>query len=416
MILKSVIISFVFFLALTTKANVTYDYPYTNADIATLSTAIMKSTFDRGHSVQKLMEVASLPGRNETFLFEGRGNFRFGFFAQKQAAPLIFIIADLGGSHASGYMTYEAELLYKDGFNVITVASPFFWNFVISSSQTTLPGITDEDARDLYEAMQKALVQVKKSHTAEITKIGLIGLGLGGLEAAHLSSIERIEKKLDIQRYLLVNPIVNLIFSVTQIEKHAAIALEIGMERVTQIKSKAFGFVVDNFDRNSNDADYFLNLQNRFPLSDKEYKFLVGGNLRSGLGDTIFASQQVLDLGVLKSPISKNNWNERHAEVNAFGYLGYFEKLILPQFKKYNFFTMQKHINMDSVEPDMQLNSNMFLMHNADDPLVSAAQLETLQTVFGPGRAIIYPLGGHLGNLWYSQNQNDLLRIFADLK
>ena len=102
--------------------------------------------------------------------------------------------------------------------------------------------------------------------------------------------------------------------------------------------------------------------------------------------------------------------------MNAYGYLDYFQKLILPQFKKYNFFTMQKHINMDSVEPGLHDNPNMFLMHNTDDPLVSAAQLATLQTVFGPDRSHIYPTGGHLGNLWYSQNQKDLLKIFADLK
>lgn len=416
MISKCVVALSLMLLGFLARAEEAYNYPYKNPDVATLSTAIMKSTFDSRHPVQKFMETPSISGRNQTPLFEGRGNFRFSFFPQSHAAPLIFMIADLGGSHVSGYMIYEAELLYKNGFNVISIASPFFWNFVISSSQTTLPGITDEDARDLYQVMQKALSEVKKCHPYKITQIGMIGLGFGGLEAAHVSAIDQTEKKLNIQRYLLINPIVNLVSAVTQIEKRAAIALEIGMDRVEVLKSEAFNFVVDNFGRNTNDADYFLNLENRFPLSDKEYQFLVGGNLRASLGDTIFASQQVYDLGILKSPLSKFHWDERHKEVNAYGYLDYFQKLILPQFKKYNFFTMQKHINMDSVEPGLHDNPNMFLMHNTDDPLVSAAQLATLQTVFGPDRSYIYPTGGHLGNLWYSQNQKDLLKIFADLK
>ena len=163
MILKYIVALFVSVLALEAVAQETYKYPYTNPDVATLSTAIMKSTYDSRHAVQQLMEVPSISGRNQTSLFAGRGNFRFGFFPQNHDAPLVFIIADIGGSHVSGYMTYEAELLYKNGFNVITIASPFFWNFVISSSQTTLPGMTDEDARDLYEVMQKTLVQVKKN-------------------------------------------------------------------------------------------------------------------------------------------------------------------------------------------------------------------------------------------------------------
>lgn len=188
------------------------------------------------------------------------------------------------------------------------------------------------------------------------------------------------------------------------------------MNRVGELKTKAFNLVVDNTDKNTNDPDYFLDLQKKFPLKDNEYQFLFGANLRMTLGDTIFASQMVKNIGVLKSSISKYSWDARHAEVNAFSFLDYFQKFLLPNFKKYNFFTIQKHVNLDSVEPSIKENPNMFLMHNMDDPLVSANQMTTLMNVFGPERAKIYPRGGHLGNLWYSQNQKDLLNILSVLK
>ena len=99
--------------AMATVSN--YNYPYTNPEIASLTTVIMQSTLGKGHSAAQRLEVANIHGRNNTFLFEGRGQFRFNFFAQNKPAPLVFIIADLGGSFVSGYMIYEAELLYKNG-------------------------------------------------------------------------------------------------------------------------------------------------------------------------------------------------------------------------------------------------------------------------------------------------------------
>ncbi len=405
----------------TASAQVGSQYPYPSADMATLTTVIMKSRSKDIFSNMKTMEVEAIAGRNQTFLFEGRGNFRFGFYPQKKAAPLVFLIADLGGSIVSGYMMYEADLLQEKGFNVITVSSPFFWNFIISSSQSGLPGVTDEDAQDMYAAMQLALAKVKAEHNKPITKIGIIGLGLGGLEAAHISAIENRERKLNIERYLLINPVVNLMHAITEIETRAAISFDLGDSRVAEIKAKAFNFVADNvFDDKSNvlDAKYFLNLDKRFVLSTQEYKFLTGGILRMPIDDTIFASQMVKDAGVLKSKLDRYHWGARHKEIEALGFKGYLEKLVIPHFTlKYpKLIDLIKHVNFNFVRKDVLENQNMFLMHNQDDFLVDADQLVYLQDMFGSARTKIYPSGGHLGNMWFEQHQNDVLRIMSALK
>lgn len=397
-----------------------YNYPYQNADVATLTTAIMKTRDNNMFSKMKLMEVESLPGRNKTFLFEGRGNFRFGFYPQKKEAPLVFLIADMGGSIVSGYMMYEADLLQENGFNVITISSAFFWNFIISSSRTGLPGVTDEDAQDMYAAMQLALNKVKTEHKHAITKIGVIGLGLGGLEAAHISAIEGREKKLNIERYLLINPVVNLLNAVTEIETRAAIALDIGMGSVNYIKAKAFNFVFDRMDEkfNVHDPDYFLDLEKKFVLAEKEYKFLTGGVLRMFIDDTIFASQMVKDAGVLKSRLDRTHWDERHKEISEFGFKGYLQRLVIPHFSAQypKLIDLIKHVNFNFVRKEVLENKNIFLMHNADDFIVDKDQLSYLLNVFGSTRSKIYPKGGHLGNLWFKQNQDDMIGIMSALK
>ena len=402
------------------SAQETYDYPYKNADIATLSSFIMKSRNADSFSKMKMMEVEAIPGRNGAFLFEGRGNYRFGFYPQKKNAPLVFLIADIGGSAVSGYMMYEADLLQENGYNVITISSSFFWNYVISASRTGLPGVTDEDAADMYAAMQLALAKVKTEHKHAIGKIGVIGLGLGGLHAAHISAIEGREKKLSIERYLLINPIVNVLHAITEIETRASIAFDIGMPKVEYIKGKAFNFVYDLMDEkfDAKSPAFFADLDKKFVLPLKEYSFLIGGVLRTSIDDVIFASQIVKDAGVLKSKLDRHHWNVRHQEISEFGFKGYLEKLVIPHFAgKYPKLTdMIKHVNFNYVRKEVLENNKVFLMHNADDFLVDADHLTYLQELFGPARSKIYPLGGHLGNLWFEQNQNDMLRIMSAIK
>ena len=56
-------------------------------------------------------------------------------------------------------------------------------------------------------------------------------------------------------------------------------------------------------------------------------------------------------------------------------------------------------------------NPKVHILHNADDFLVERKSIEALKTVLGD-RVRIYPYGGHLGNLWYSENKKYALRYF----
>lgn len=395
-----------------------YNYPYQNADVASLTTAIMKSKYKEPSDHFKSMEVEVIPGRDKTYLVEGRGDFKFYFYPQKQDAPLIFLIADFGGNSTTGYMMYEASLLHQNGFNVITISSSLFWNFIISSSNTGIPGLTSEDAQDMYVAMQLSLQKVKETHKRNITKIGVMGLGLGGLHAAHISAIESRERKLNIEKYLLVNPVVNMIDSVTQIETRAAIALDMGIKRAEALGARAFNFVVDMSDDKFkvDDPTYFLNLDKKFVATEQQYKFLSGFALRTYIGDTVFSSQLINDMGVLKEKFDRYHRNARNAEAFNLGFQGYLKQIFAPYFsKKYRPLELLKHVNFNYVRQDIIDNQNIILMHNEDDFTVSSDNLNYLKELFG-NRAIIYPLGGHLGNLWHPQNQQDVLNVFSSLK
>ena len=53
----------------------------------------------------------------------------------------------------------------------------------------------------------------------------------------------------------------------------------------------------------------------------------------------------------------------------------------------------------------------MFIVHNADDFLAEPKSIEELKEVMG-ARMVLYPSGGHLGNLWYRETKNYVLGLF----
>jgi hypothetical protein len=50
-------------------------------------------------------------------------------------------------------------------------------------------------------------------------------------------------------------------------------------------------------------------------------------------------------------------------------------------------------------------------MHNADDFLADKKSIEELIEALGD-QVTLYPHGGHLGNLWFPENKEYVLRLF----
>jgi hypothetical protein len=60
-------------------------------------------------------------------------------------------------------------------------------------------------------------------------------------------------------------------------------------------------------------------------------------------------------------------------------------------------------------------NEEIFAMHNADDFIVTPEQIQQMKQALGD-RMTVYPLGGHLGNLWFEPNKQHIRDVFAPLK
>jgi hypothetical protein len=68
--------------------------------------------------------------------------------------------------------------------------------------------------------------------------------------------------------------------------------------------------------------------------------------------------------------------------------------------------------SLSTLAPELRANSRLYVMHSSDAFLARPEDLEALRSWLGD-RLYLYPRGGHLGNLWFGKNREDLRHIMA---
>ena len=392
-----------------------YNYPYHDPFLATATTALLSDDRTKAQDKSTIVHMPGLPGRNKLPTLEGRGDVSINLYRQSHPAPLLFIVAGIGSTPFFGVAPYLASVFYRENFHVVILPSPMSWNFALSASRTGAPGYVPEDARDLYTIMQRTLEMLKDRYDLRITKIDFMGLSLGGLEGAFLSIIEADQKKIGIEKYLLVNPPIDLAYAVNKLDEWTALGNKFGRDKSQEIVSKAIA-IVDSFSgEKQDDPEVFDRFIKKFAIFTKEeIQFLVAQSLQSQLPELIYATQAIDDQKILSAP--KNEMRKRLEEAKGLTLTDYNEKIGLPLWRQQ---AAEPQANLESFIERGSLthtldrlrgNPKVHIMHNADDILINRKSIEELKETLRD-RVILYPYGGHLGNLWYPENKRDALKI-----
>jgi len=403
-------------LCLATKSVQAAEYNYYHDPfLATATTALLSDDRTKAQDKSTIVHMPGLPGRNKLPTLEGRGDVSINLYRQSHPAPLLFIVAGVGSTPFFGVAPYLASVFYRENFHVVILPSPMSWNFALSASRTGAPGYVPEDARDLYTIMQRTLEMLKDRYDLRITKIDFMGLSLGGLEGAFLSVIEADEKKIGIEKYLLVNPPIDLAYAVNKLDEWTALGNKFGRDKSQEIVSKAIA-IVDSFSGEKQDnPEIFDQFIKKFATFTKEeIQFLAAQSLQSQLPELIYATQAIDDQKILSAP--KNEMRKRLEEAKGLTLTDYNEKIGLPLWRQQ---AAEPQANLESFIERGSLthtldrlrgNPKVHIMHNADDILINRKSIEELKETLRD-RVILYPYGGHLGNLWYPENKRDALKI-----
>jgi hypothetical protein len=393
-----------------------YKYPYHDPYLATATTAILS---DDGATVpvkSTILHVPGLPGRNKLPTLEGRGDVSLALYRHNHPAPLLFILAGLGSNPYFGVAPYLASLFYREDFHVVVLPSPMSWNFALSASRSGAPGYTPEDARDLYEVMQKTLTTLRDRYSLKPMSINFMAVSLGALEGAYLSVIDADEGKIGIAKYLLVNPPVDLAYAVKKIDEWSTLADKFGREKSQDVVSKALA-IVDSFsDERQDDPAVFGRLAKKFAgFTTEELQFLIAENLQSQLPELVYVTQVIHDQKVLSA--SKDNMRKRLEEAKSFTFAAYNQRIAVPLWQKQigdPRADLESFIQRGSLTPiidGLRGNPKVHIMHNADDLLAERKSIEALKEALGD-QVTLYPDGGHLGNLWFPENKEYALKFF----
>jgi predicted alpha/beta-fold hydrolase len=290
------------------------------------------------------------------------------------------------------------------------------WNFALSASRSGAPGYAPEDARDLYEVMQKSLSTLRDRYNVKITAINYMGVSLGALEGAYLSVIDADERKIGIGKFLLVNPPVDLSYAVRKLDEWNALQNKFGRDKSQALVAKAIAIVESFSEERRDHPAVFDRLAKKFAgFTTEELQFLIAENLQSQLHELVYVTQVIHEQKILTAP--KNQVRKRLQEAKDFTFTDYNEKIAVPLWKLHardpqaELESFIKRGSLARILDRLRGNSKVHILHNADDFMADRKSIEELKEALGD-QVTLYPYGGHLGNLWYSENKEYALRLF----
>ena len=401
-----------------------YDYPITDPFEATVSgTPVeLKHRFRHNKPMRRdSLELDVFPGRKVPPLFQPVRSLTFSLAYQESPAPLIFVIAGTGGSYRASTAKYLQRVFYQAGFHVITLSSPSSYEFITAASESRYPGISVEDARDLYRVMRMSLALAKDR--VSITDVYLTGYSLGGLQAAFVSHLDEQEQAIGFRKVLLLNPPVSLYASATLLDNF--VGSEPGMNNAHDYFNRLFGKFTEYFAENGmirldDEAFMFKFQESEQSLTHEELMALIGASFRFSSAGLVFTVDALNGTGYVVEPQQKLTLGTPLEQYFKRGlwwrFTDYFDHLLLPHWKDRQPQDSERQlieaIGLPALRDYLVTASKIGVITNADEIILRPEDLDFLTETFG-SRVTVFPRGGHLGNVQHRDYVARMLDFFG---
>jgi predicted alpha/beta-fold hydrolase len=402
----------------------TYGYPLTNpfeATIATTPPDLRPKLPAQDDIDQDVYSLNLRPEREFTLPdnFWAVKKLHYRLARQDHAAPLIFLIAGTGAPYNSTLNEFLKQLYYGAGYHVVQLSSPTSYDFMSSASRYATPGISKDDAEDLYRVMQA----VRAQHAdLPITDFYLTGYSLGALNAAFVSHLDETRRSFNFKKVLLLNPPVNLYTSISNLDKLVQTNVK-GINNTTTFYELVLAKLTRYFRQKGyidlNDALLYDFQQSKQHLTNEQMAMLIGTSFRFSSADIAFTSDLINRRGLItppKFPITEGTslspFLKRALQCDFDCYL---TEQVIPSWRARtdggSLLQLVDQVSLYALKDYLHNSSKIAVMHNADDVILGAGDLGFLRKTFGD-RLTVYPYGGHCGNINYSVNSDAMLEFF----
>ena len=420
--MKKLLNKIVLFLILSLTA-FSYNFPIDDPYSATIIGSASMMTEGVSENIPlKVYEIQIKDKKDIPDLFWYASKFKFSFSKQKnKKAPLIFVLAGTGSDYSAIRVKFMQRIFHDAGYHTIAISSQMSQQFMISASTNAIPGMLIRDNEDIYKAMKLAYNKIKDQ--VDVTDFYIMGYSLGGANAAVLSYIDEKEKAFNFKRVFMVNPPVELYDSAVKLDKYLddyTGGKSAGIESLLNTTlARVKGGLTSEYANIG--ADTIYEIVKGDILSDTEKKAYIGLAFRLTSTDLNFISDFITKSHIYtKNPekVDKfTNMKEYFKAVNFATFEDYVNKIGFPYYKKYNKdFTIEdlkREASLRVIEDYLRTSPKIAAVTNADELILNEKDIEYLKDVF-KDRLIIYPKGGHCGNMFYKENVDVMLKFINE--
>jgi hypothetical protein len=340
---------------------------------------------------------------------------------QRGPAPLVFVIAGTGGGHNTDKNRLLMRALYGAGMHVVGLASPSHAGFITAACTTGVPGYLELDAQDLYRVMRDVRTRLRADD--RITDFYLTGYSLGGSHAAYVAKLDRDQQALGFSRVLLINPPLSLYSSVSRLDRMIQ-SVPGGIDNFPQFFRTLVDRVSEAYqesDRVAFDESIIFKAYEKDPPGPDTLAGLIGAAFRISASNLIIASDMVTRFGFA---LPANATVTRTSSLTPFlqvttrtGFTDYYHEMYFPFYQQRQPSLTRESLaerqTLNAIERFLRETQYIGVVHNEDDVILEPGEIDFFRDVFQQ-RAIIYPRGGHMGNLSYRDNVRDIVAFFTE--
>ena len=346
---------------------------------------------------------------------------RVWFSAQDKPAPLAIVISGTGSDGNTAKLSVLRGALYAAGYHVLTMPSPTFPGFIVSTSSTGVAGDLRQDGQDLYAAMQQIIGHLPRK--VKITDIDVLGYSLGGANAAIVKSIDAKEGKLKIHRAVMIDPPVSLFSSIGRLDKLFALSVGTGDDAIDGLYRRLYAELANLYrasDRVEIDEDFILGAAATVLKTDAEFSAAIALSFRIDLVNVFFAGDLYAGTGIVVDPRHPPKVSDSLEETQRIlrnkPFSEYFTKVFAPYYLKRRPNTTAAALiadnRLDIIHDALQNDPDYYAQANSDDLILDKQELAWLRTTLGP-KIAVYDHGGHLGNIGERQQVSDMLDMLG---
>ncbi|MDD5696989.1 MAG: MlaA family lipoprotein [Victivallaceae bacterium] len=350
--------------------------------------------------------------------------YRFWKQEDKPDAPLILLIPGLGAHYRDGQVTAMAEMLYNKGFAVAVISSTFNWEFMETAASTDAPGFLPRDAADTRRAWQKIIPQLEKKDGIKPQRIIMLGYSMGAIQSLYIAKLEEQRNTLGVDRYLAINPPVDLMYGVSQLDNYYDSHRKWTREQLIEHGAAAFGKMMQIIQipyqyhavrQGKPNPDEWTH--HGLTITQDEARFIIGYSFKMTLQDAVISMYRRGRLTGLKTQYRWYNKTDIYNEILKMSFRDYLKKILMYYYKGHfddhvsepEF--MEKFAEVSSLQSfknHLADNPDIRIVHTRDDFLLNEEDRGWLKDIFKE-KIAFFEHGSHLGYLHFRKVHDQVI-------